>query len=96
MIFADILSFMLPGFLNDILAGRTPFGITQGILLVFALILEIPIMMIFLSRVLENRLNRWANIIASVITMTFVISGGSLTLHYIFWNDRSSYPLINY
>lgn len=85
MIFADILSFMLPGFLNDILAGSTPFEITQGILLVFALILEIPIMMIFLSRVLENRLNRWVNIIASVITMIFVIGGGSLTLHYIFF-----------
>lgn len=29
MIFADILSFMLPGFLNDINTGNTPFGITQ-------------------------------------------------------------------
>lgn len=85
MIFADILSFMLPGFLNNIITGSTPFEITQELLLVFALILEIPIAMIFLSRVLKDRPNRWANIIASVITIIFVIGGGSLTLHYIFF-----------
>lgn len=55
------------------------------ILLVFALILEIPIVMIFLSRILKNKFNRWANIIASLITIIFVIGGGSLALHYIFF-----------
>ena len=85
MIFADVLSFMLPGFLNDIITGNTPLGITQEILLVFAVILEIPIIMIFLSRVLKYKANRWANIVASVITIIFVIGGGSLALHYIFF-----------
>ncbi len=85
MIFADVLSFMLPEFLNDIITGNTPVGITQEILLVFAVILEIPIIMIFLSRVLKDKPNRWANIIASVITIIFVIGGGSLALHYIFF-----------
>lgn len=85
MIFADVLSFMLPGFLNDIITGNTPLGITQEILLVFAVILEIPIIMIFLSRVLKDKANRWANIVASVITIIFVIGGGSLALHYIFF-----------
>lgn len=85
MIFADILSFMLPGALNDIMTGTTPFKITQEIMLVFAILLEIPIVMIFLSRILKPRANRLANIIASVITILFVIVGGSLTLHYIFF-----------
>lgn len=67
MIFADILSFMLPGALNDIMTGNTPFKITQEIMLVFAILLEIPIVMIFLSRILKHRANRLANIIASVI-----------------------------
>lgn len=67
MVFADILSFMLPGALNDIMAGNTPFKITQGIMLVFAILLEIPIAMIFLSRILKHRANRLTNIIASVI-----------------------------
>lgn len=85
MVFADILSFMMPGSLNDIMTGNTPFEITQEIMLVFAIVLEIPIAMIFLSRVLKYRANRWANIIASVITILFVIGGGSAYLHYYFF-----------
>jgi len=85
MVFADICSFMLPGALNDIMTGNTPFQITQEIMLVFAILLEIPIAMIFLSRVLEYRANRWSNIVASVITIIFVIGGGSAYLHYYFF-----------
>ena len=85
MIFADICSFMLPGSLKDILSGNTPFMITQQIMLVFAILLEIPIAMVFLSRVLQPKANRWANIIASVITILFVIGGGSAYLHYYFF-----------
>lgn len=77
---ADIFSFMLPESLND-----TPLKVTQVIMLVFAIVLEIPIAMIFLSRILKQSANRLANIIASVITILFVIFGGSLTLHYVFF-----------
>ena len=59
--------------------------ITEGLLLAFAILLEIPIAMIFLSRVLKYRANRWANIIAAVITIVFVIGGGSTDLHYLFF-----------
>jgi hypothetical protein len=86
VVVADIFSFMLPGFLGEVMAGSAAgFPITQGLLLVFAIIMEIPIAMIFLSRVLNKRVNRWANIIAAVITIIFVISGGSLYLHYYFF-----------
>jgi Sec-independent protein secretion pathway component TatC len=85
MIFADILSFMLPGTLQDIISGNMPMKITQSLLLVFALLLEVPIIMILLSRVLNRRINRMANITASVITIFFVVAGGSGSLHYIFF-----------
>ena len=85
MIFADILSFMYPGFLAGVVAGTGEIQITQGLLLVFAILLEIPIAMIVLSRVLPYRANRWVNIVAAVITSVFVIGGGSLYLHYIFF-----------
>lgn len=86
MIFADILSFMLPDFLEILETGYAGgVQITQGILLVFAILLEIPIAMIVLSRVLKYSVNRWANIIAAVITILFVIGGGSTSLHYIFF-----------
>ena len=86
MAFADILSFETPGFLQELMTGYAGgVQITQEILLVFAILLEIPIAMVLLSRVLKYRANRWANIIAGAITIAFVIGGGSAYLHYIFF-----------
>lgn len=81
MVFADILSFISPGFFEELATMK----VDQPILLVFAVLLEIPIMMIFLSRVLARRVNRPANILASIITILFVVGGGSTSLHYIFF-----------
>lgn len=85
MVFADILGFMVPGVLRDIAAGQVGVKVTQGMLLVFAVLLEIPIAMIFLSRILTPTANRWANTVAAVITTAFVIGGGSPYLHYYFF-----------
>ncbi|MBI5873760.1 MAG: hypothetical protein HZB36_06425 [Candidatus Omnitrophica bacterium] len=85
MLAADILSFMIPGFLKELMTGYAgEIQITLGFLLVAAIMLEIPIVMIVLSRVLKYRANRWANIIAGVITIAFVIGGGSTYPHYVF------------
>lgn len=81
MAFADILSFITPGFFE----GLNELQLTQPMLFGFAILLEIPILMIFLSRILSHKANRWANIIASIITISFVTAGGSTYLHYIFF-----------
>ena len=83
--FADIVGFMNPGALQSIISGSVGFKITQELMLAFAVLLEIPIAMIFLSRVLKDRANRWANIVAAVITTGFVVSGGNTSLSYIFF-----------
>jgi Sec-independent protein secretion pathway component TatC len=85
MVFADILTFIKPGALQELWAGQAGVHITPGLLLVFAILLEIPIVMIFLSRVLKPGPNRWANTFAAVVTTAFVIGGGTLTLHYVFF-----------
>jgi Sec-independent protein secretion pathway component TatC len=85
MVFADILTFIKPGALQELWAGQAGVHITPGLLLVFAILLEIPIVMIFLSRVLKPRPNRWANTVAAVVTTAFVVGGGALTLHYVFF-----------
>lgn len=85
MAFADIVGFMNPGALEEIMTGAVGFEITQSLLLVFSIVLEIPIAMIFLSRILKYSVNRWANIIAGVITILFVIGGGNTSLSYIFF-----------
>ena len=85
MVFADILTFIKPGELEALWAGQAGVQVTQWLLLVFAILLEIPIGMIFLSRILERGPNRWANTVAAVITTAFVVGGGSLDLHYVFF-----------
>jgi len=59
--------------------------ITPGFLLVAAVVTEVPIAMVVLSRVLPLPANRPANIIAAIVTIAFVIGGGSLTPHYLFF-----------
>lgn len=83
MAYADILSLYTPGVHEELaaFAGGTP--ITQ-LMLVGAIMIQVPILMVFLSKVLKYKINRWANIIAGVITIVYVIGGGSLTPHYIF------------
>jgi hypothetical protein len=85
MVFADIVGFMNPGALEEIITGAVGIEITQELLLVFSILLEIPIAMIVLSRILQYGANRWANIVAAVITILFVIGGGSAYLSYLFF-----------
>jgi hypothetical protein len=83
MLKADILSLYIPGALDELVktAGKTP--ITQ-LMLGGAIMMEISIAMIAFSRVLKYRENRWSNIIASIITIGFVVGGGASYPHYIF------------
>jgi len=85
MAYADILSLHIPGVLDEVAKTSVSTGtpITQ-LMLGGAIMLEIPIAMIFLSRVLKYKVNRWANIITSVITIAYVVGGGSPYPHYIF------------
>ena len=86
MIFADIFSFMYPGFIRKMAAGDVVDGtrITPVFLLVAAILTEISMAMVFLSRLLNYQANGWANIFGGVFTILWVIGGGSATPHYIF------------
>ena len=59
--------------------------VTQELLLGFAVLLEVPILMILLSRLLRPAADRWANTIAAAVTTVFVVAGGSADLHYLFF-----------
>ena len=87
MVFADILSFMYPGGLKEVLTGYAGgVHVTPVFLLGAAAVTEIPIAMIVLSRILRHGANRRANIAAGVITIAYVVGGGPLNqLHYIFF-----------
>ena len=85
MIYADILAFEIPGFMQKLWAGEMGVQITQPVLLVFALLLEIPIAMIFVARILKPVANRWVNTVAAVVTAAFVVEGGTAFPHAIFF-----------
>lgn len=86
MAFADILSFITPGVLQGLLTGTADgVALTPFLLLAFAVLIEVPIAMIFLSRALPYRVNRLANCASAVVTAVWIIGGGSLLLHYIFF-----------
>lgn len=81
MVFADIVGFLNPGTLEEMMAMKP----TQGMLLAFSILLEIPIAMIVLSRLLKHKANRWANIIAGALTILWVIGGGNTSVSYVFF-----------
>ena len=83
MLKADILSLYIPGIMEEMaeFAGGTPI---PQLMLGGAIMMEISIVMIILSRVLKYGINRWVNIIVSVITIVFVVGGGSTYPHYLF------------
>jgi hypothetical protein len=85
MLKADILSLYIPGAAEELAKTSASTGTPIPLLMLGgAIMMEISIAMILLSRVLRYSLNRWANIIASIITIVFVIGGGVSYPHYIF------------
>ena len=83
MLKADILSLYIPGAAEELArtAGDTPI---TTLMLGGAIMMEISIVMIILSRVLKYRVNRWANIIVGIITIAFILGGAAPYPHYIF------------
>lgn len=81
LIFADILSIIVElvnkNTLGDII------GEVTTTMAVAAVLTNIPILMIYFSRVLSYKTNRILNIIAAILTMVYVIGGGSLLPHYL-------------
>jgi hypothetical protein len=90
-IYCDIISQMDPEAIRKILSGELmPFPTTQGFWLGMSVLMEIPIAMVLLSRVLKYPANRWANIIAGVIMTLVQVSstmvGTGPTLSYLFYS----------
>ena len=79
MIFADIFSIMVELVNKDTL--NIP-GDVKTIMAIAAIVTNIPILMIYFSRILEYNANRIINIIAAILTILYVIGGGDTTPHY--------------
>ena len=91
-LYCDVLSLTDPANLKDVLAGHAAGGsvqITPEFLLASAVLMEIPMVMILLSRLLGHGAARWANVVAAAF-MTLVQVGslgvGTPTSYYLFFS----------
>ena len=73
-LYCDVVGLMDAGLLSQYLTG-TVNGIemNENFLLSGAMLMEIPIVMVILSRVLKYRANRWANIAAGSIKTVIMV-----------------------
>jgi Sec-independent protein secretion pathway component TatC len=75
VIFRDIHEFISPGFIQELMAGTVNgIQISEELLFLGGIMVEVPIAMVLLSRILQYRVNRWANMIAGVFTILVVFS----------------------
>ncbi|MFD0798437.1 DUF6326 family protein [Maribacter chungangensis] len=81
LIFADILSIMVE-LVNKKTLGAILGEITST-MAIAAVLTNIPILMIYFSRVLPYKTNRYMNIGAAILTIVYVVGGGSLMPHYL-------------
>ena len=89
-IFCDVFSLMHAPDLRNILEGSVDgVELNQGFLLSFAIIMEIPMVMILVSRLAKYKLNRILHIIFGILLAIVQIgslSVGEVTLHYAFFS----------
>jgi hypothetical protein len=85
--YVDYFHLYMPNTLKDILAGKVfVFEITQVFLLVALILVVIPVLMIFFSITLPNKVNRWTNIIVAVIYIPYMLFNlvGVAWIHMMF------------
>jgi len=71
---AMILQMFVPGFINDIIAGEIEgMEISTGMLIVFSLFWIVFLTMAFLTLVLKDKTNRYANAILGIFFIIFMI-----------------------
>ena len=85
MAYADILSLHIPGAFDEVAKTSVSTGAPiPQLMLGGAIMMEIPVAMIILSRVLKYGVNRWVNIIVGIFAIAYIWGGAASYPHYIF------------
>ena len=85
MLKADILSLFIPGAAEEVARTSTSMGASiPQLMLAGAVMGNLAIAMIILSRVLKYGINRWVNIVVSLVIIAYIWGGGVSYPHYIF------------
>ncbi len=70
IIFRDLHQFAHQGFVQELMSLK----IDEELMLVFGFVVEIPIAMVLLSRILRDKVNKWVNLFAVVATFLGLLS----------------------
>jgi len=85
MLKADILSLYIPGATEEVVKTSASTGVSiPQLMLGGAIMGELAIVMIVLSRVLKYGVNRWINIMVGLLTIAYIWGAGVSYPHYIF------------
>ena len=88
-LYCDLIGLMDSNLLNQFLTGTVEgMDIDAGFLFGAGILMEIPIAMVLLSRILKRQANRFANIIAGFVKTTVMIITlfiGTPTIYYLFF-----------
>jgi Family of unknown function (DUF6326) len=91
-LYCDVLSLFDPAVARDVLSGHAAGGsvqMTPEFLLASAVLMEIPMAMILLSRVLGHEAARWANVAAAAFMAVVQIGSlavGTPATYYLFFS----------
>jgi hypothetical protein len=90
MIYADILGMLRPGYLE--LLDRMSQQLSGSAVLLFAVLMEIVIVMVPLSKILDRKANRWTHFAVVPLSILWVVGpalmpslGESTPLSYVFF-----------
>lgn len=88
-LYCDLIGLMDASLLKQYLTGRVEgMEISRDFLLYAGILMEIPIAMILLSKILKDKPTAWANIVASfvkTVVMILTLFIGNATIYYIFF-----------
>jgi len=85
MLKADILSLFIPGVVEEVARTSVSTGASIPQLMLFGAIMgNLSIAMIILSRVLKYGINRWVNIVVGIVTIAYIWGGAAAYPHYTF------------
>ncbi|MEM9009445.1 MAG: DUF6326 family protein [Cyanobacteria bacterium P01_F01_bin.86] len=81
LIFRDIHEFVEPGFIQEIMTGTSNGNpITEHMLLLGGVMIEVPIAMVLFSRLLPYGVNRWTNIVVALLYGALIMFFGTTDL----------------
>jgi hypothetical protein len=73
--YGDIFGFFQPGQIEEVMSGEIAgFEITEAFLLAISIYIAIASVMVFLTLVLKQTVNRWANIVLPVLYIASIVA----------------------